>query len=222
MKFNVKGKYRFIQNGKVIYKGENLITLLGESFFLNRLINNEFEPITHISLGTGNIRPKKSDIELGNKTVEKRVNTSVDLNTKSVILKATFTAREILNTTEIGASNGNILISHDLFEKIGNDFLDNSTSDVDVEYMFELSTSSSRTDFEKATGYNNVYYVAEPSLVVGVLEKSTKSGYICVNSIAAVESTAGAYYYNISNNNLYVHTTTGNNPNIEELSIQTR
>ena len=210
MKFNVKGKYRFIQNGKVIYKGENLITLLGESFFLNRLINNEFEPITHISLGTGNIRPKKSDIELGNKTVEKRVNTSVDLNTKSVILKATFTAREILNTTEIGASNGNILISHDLF------------SDVDVEYMFELSTSSSRTDFEKATGYNNVYYVAEPSLVVGVLEKSTKSGYICVNSIAAVESTAGAYYYNISNNNLYVHTTTGNNPNIEELSIQTR
>ena len=40
---NIKGSYT-IQAGNKIIRGNNIITLLGESFFMNRAINNEFNP----------------------------------------------------------------------------------------------------------------------------------------------------------------------------------
>ena len=85
-KLHIKGHYRFMQNGKMLFENDNILTTLGESFFLNRAINNQFEPIQYIVLGTGSIRPKKSDVSLGNMTVKKRVATSVDLKNKKIIL----------------------------------------------------------------------------------------------------------------------------------------
>ena len=222
MNTKLTGRYRFKQNGKVILVGENLITLLGESFFMNRAVNQHFNPIQYILLGTSSARPKKSDISLGNLTVKKQVVSSVDLNTKKILLNATFEASEVLGTCEIGVSNGDVLISHDTFEKIDSTLLDDSIGDVEVEYSFELTTGSMRKDFNKVVDKDYTYWIAEPSLVVGVTEKDTDSGYRCVGSIDLVESTIGSYYYSIATKNLYIHTTRNSNPNLENIIIETK
>ena len=216
------GSYIFKQNDKIILKGNNLITLLGESFFMNRAVNQHFEPIRYILLGSSSARPKKSDINLGNLTVKKQVESSVDLTNKKIILQATFEASEVLGTCEIGVANDDILISHDIYEKMTSSFLEDSIGTVDVEYTFELTTGSIRKDFNKVVDKDNTYWIAEPSLVVGVTEKDTNCGLRCVNSIDEVESTIGSYYYSFSTKNLYIHTSRNSNPNLENIIIETK
>ena len=218
----IKGHYCFKQDGEIVLEGDNLITLLGESFFLNRAINNQFEPIQYIVLGTGSTRPKKTDIELSYLTAKKKVSTSVDLNSKQIILNATFEANEVINTSEIGVSNDDVLISHDIFNRIGADFLNNSIGKVDVEYTFKLTTGAVRKDFIKSENYDYVYWIAEPTQVVGVSEEDTQSGYKNVGSIADVETNAASYYYSRDTKNLYIHTSNNNNPNLMNIIIETK
>ena len=218
---NIKGHYT-IKCGEKIIRGNNLITLLGESFFMNRAVNQHFEPIQYIVLGTSNARPRKSDVSLGNLTVKKQVVSSVDLINKKIILEATFEAGEVLGTCEIGVANDEVLISHDIYEKMSNTFLEDSIGDVDVTYTFEVTTGSIRKDFSKVADKDYTYWIAEPSLVVGVSEKDTNCGLRYVNSIEEVESTIGSYYYSISTKNLYIHTTRNSNPNLENIIIETK
>lgn len=218
----LRGSYVFKQNNKVILKGNNLITLLGESFFMNRAVNQHFEPIKYILLGSSNARPKKTDVSLGNLTVKKQVNSSVDLTNKKIILEATFEAGEVLGTCEIGVSNDEILISHDIYEKMTSTFLEDSIGEVDVTYTFELTTGSIRKDFNKVVDKDYTYWIAEPSLVVGVSEKDTNCGLRVVSSINDVESTVGSYYYSLETKNLYIHTTRNSNPNLENIIIETK
>lgn len=218
----IHGKYVFKQQDKIILEGNNLITLLGESFFMNRVVNQHFEPIKYIMLGSSNARPKKSDISLGNLTVKKQVTSSVDLINKKIILKATFEAGEVLGTCEIGVANDDILISHDIYEKMSSSFLEDSIGEVDVTYSFELTTGSIRKDFNKVADKDYTYWIAEPSLVVGVTEKDTNCGLRYVDSIDDVEDTVGSYYYSISTKNLYIHTTRSSNPNLENIIIETK
>ncbi|WP_042693414.1 hypothetical protein [Methanobrevibacter oralis] len=63
---NIKGTYNIsfkfqnmFLNEEFIVSGENIITLLGESFFLNRAINEYFSPIQYIVIGDGINKPKK-------------------------------------------------------------------------------------------------------------------------------------------------------------------
>jgi len=216
------GSYVFKQRDKIILKGNNIITLLGESFFMNRSVNQHFEPIQYIELGSSNARPKKSDMSLGNLTVKKQVTSSVDLLNKKIILEATFEAGEVLGTCEIGVANDDVLISHDIYEKMTSTFLEDSIGEVDVTYTFELTTGSIRKDFNKVADKNYTYWIAEPSLVVGVNEKDTNCGLRCVTSIEEVESTVGSYYYSIQTKNLYIHTTRNSNPNLENIIIETK
>lgn len=218
----LRGSYVFKQNGKILLEGNNLITLLGESFFMNRAVNQHFEPIKYILLGSSNARPKKTDVSLGNLTVKKQVTSSVDLTNKKIILEATFEAGEVLGTCEIGVANDDILISHDIYEKMTRTFLEDSIGEVDVTYTFELTTGSIRKDFNKVANKDYTYWIAEPSMVVGVTEKDTNSGLRVVSSIADVESNVGSYYYSIQTKNLYIHTTRNSNPNLENIIIETK
>ena len=218
----IHGSYVFKQQNNILLEGNNLITLLGESFFMNRAVNQHFEPIKYIMLGSSNSRPKKSDVSLGNLAVKKQVVSSVDLNNKKIILEATFEAGEVLGTCEIGVANDDILISHDIYEKMTSTFLEDSIGEVDVTYTFELTTGSIRKDFNKVADKNYTYWIAEPSLVVGVNEKDTNCGLRCVTSIEEVESTIGSYYYSIQTKNLYIHTTRNSNPNLENIIIETK
>lgn len=216
------GSYVFKQKDKILLKGNNLITLLGESFFMNRAVNQHFEPIKYILLGSSNTRPKKTDVSLGNLTVKKQVTSSVDLTNKKIILEATFEAGEVLGTCEIGVANDDILISHDIYEKMTSTFLEDSIGEVDVTYTFELTTGSIRKDFNKVADKDYTYWIAEPSMVVGVTEKDTNSGLRVVSSIEDVESNVGSYYYSIQTKNLYIHTTRNSNPNLENIIIETK
>ena len=218
----IHGRYVFKQQDKIILEGNNLITLFGESFFMNRAVNQHFEPIKYIMLGSSNARPKKSDISLGNLTVKKQVTSSVDLSNKKIILEATFEASEVLGTCEIGVANDDILISHDIYEKMSSSFLKDSIGEVDVTYSFELTTGSIRKDFNKVADKDYTYWIAEPSLVVGVTEKDTNCGLRYVDSIDDVEATVGSYYYSISTKNLYIHTTRNSDPNLENIIIETK
>lgn len=218
----LRGSYVFKQNGKILLEGNNLITLLGESFFMNRAVNQHFEPIKYILLGSSNARPKKTDVSLGNLTVKKQVTSSVDLTNKKIILEATFEAGEVLGTCEIGVANDDILISHDIYEKMTSTFLEDSIGEVDVTYTFELTTGSIRKDFNKVADKDYTYWIAEPSMVVGVTEKDTNSGLRVVSSINDVESNVGSYYYSIQTKNLYIHTTRNSNPNLENIIIETK
>ena len=221
---DVKGKYvisiplqTMFLNTKIEICGENLITLQGESFFMNRWINNEFEPIKYIVLGKSTARPLKTDTKLGQETVRKECSGKADLNLGKLNLNTKVTASEILNTSEIGVANDDVLISHDIYRKISPTFLGDSTSSVNINYSFSLITGSIRKDWKIS---DDAYYVYEPNLVVGVVEYSSGSGY---NQVATREElTEGSYFYNVSTRNVFIKTINNVHPEDIEIIVQTK
>ena len=207
-------------------KKHNLITLLGESFLMNRLINDRLQPIQYIALGKGTARPQKKDTRLGKQTIRKTCNTEVDLINKQLILSCDFEAKEILDTTEIGViTNDDILITHDLYETITSTILGNSTSSIHLEYNIIFTTGGIRSQWKTSTTQNNILYTYEPNKVVNVIEYNTNSGYVKVNSLNDLKTTKGAYYYDIASKNLYIRTTknnTLNNISDMEIIVQTK
>lgn len=224
---NIKGSY-VIRIGDNIIKRNNIITLLGESFFLNRAINNEFNPIKYIVLGNSSVQAKKYDISLGNETVRKRCVSEVNLETKQIILSCSCTASEILGATEIGVANDEILMSHDIFETIDDSFITNDIDSVEITYTFDLNTASQRSNWKYYTEgdvgntKNNIYYTVEENNVVGVTEEDTSSGYRGLSSLSSLRNTTGAYFYDINTNTLFIRTTKNDDPNNYKILINTR
>ena len=223
---NLIGSYKIIANGEVILENHNIVTLMGESFFLHRAVNNEFNPIKYILLGNSSIRANKNDLTLGNETVRKLCTKKVDLDSKQIILNCNCSVTEIENTSEIGVANDKILISHDIYE-LQENLLDPSLESVDIEYIFQLTTLTDRTDWKYAASLddgninNNIYYIYEDSNVTGVFEKNTHSGYHKLKTKEALKENCGAYFYDIDSKTLYVRTTTDDNPKEHEILIQT-
>lgn len=221
---NIKGHYT-IKCGEKIIRGNNLITLLGESFFMNRSVNNEFEPIQYIVLGTSSIKATKSDVNLGNETVRKKCVSEVNLNAKQIILYCSCTASEILGISEIGVANNEILISHDVFEAINEEFITDNIDSVEINYTFDLQSASQRTGWQYYTEgddeeVNNIYYIVEETTVTGVTEKDSNSGYRSVNSIDSLKLYTGAYYYDDITDTLFIRTTKNDDPNGYKILIQ--
>ena len=214
---NINGSY-IIRSGSKIIRGNNIITLLGESFFMNRAINNEFNPIKYLVFGNSSIKAKKTDTTLGNETVRKRCVCEVNLETKQIKLYCSCSASEILGTSEIGVANEDILISHDIYKEIDNEFITTIDS-VEVIYTFDFSTSATKNDWKYYTNgdegntKNNIYYTTEENTVVGVTEENTMSGYKAVSSIKSLKSITGAYFYDVATNTLFIRTTKNDNPN---------
>ena len=221
---NVKGKYvicipfqTMFLNEKLCIRGENLITLQGESFFMNRWINNEFEPIKYIVLGKATSRPLKTDTKLGQESVRKECSGKADINTGKLNLTTTVSASEILNTTEIGVANDEVLISHDIYEKISPTLLGDITSSITITYSFILVTGGLRSDWKPS---GNSYYVYEPNNVVGVMELVSGSGYKQVAT--REELIPGSYYYDINTRNVFVRTLRDVHPNNVQIVVQTK
>ena len=225
---NIKGSY-IIKAGDKTYQSNNLITLLGESFFLNRAVNNLFDPIEYIVFGDSNVKAKKGDIALGNETTRKKCVSQVDLDKKQILLSCSCTAEEIINTSEIGTHNGKILISHDTYE-LEDDFISPTVDSVEVSYMFQFISSSVISDWAHYSSIDtqsdnyNVYYATIENLVIGVTEENTGSGYHQVETINSLKTATGAYYYDEATKTLYIRTTRNNDPNNDnyEITVQTR
>ena len=224
---NIKGSY-ILRAGDKTYKSDNLITLLGESFFLNRAVNNLLEPIGYIVFGDSSVKAKKSDIALGNETTRKKCASQVDIERKQILLTCSCTADEIINTSEIGVHNGNVLISHDTYE-LDDDFISPTVDSIEVSYLFQFISSSVISNLEHYTSVDtesdqyNIYYATIENLVIGVSEENTNSGYRAVDNINSLKTLTGAYYYNQNTKTLYIRTTKNNNPNYDnyEISVQT-
>ena len=206
---------------KIEIRKHNLITLLGESFLMNRLIGDKLQPIQYIALGKGTARPQKKDTRLGKQTIKKTCNTTVDLENKELILSCDFEAAEIKDTTEIGIiTNDNILVTHDLYESITSAILGNSTSSIHLDYILLFSTGGIRSNWKTSTTADNILYTYEPNRVTSVLENNTGSGYTKVNALTDLLTKNGAYYYDISSKNLYIRTTRNDTLNtISEMEI---
>lgn len=219
---NIKGEYTFTQGDRTLLHGENLITLIGESFFMNRWINDEFTPITKILLGKGTARPRKTDTQLSKLSISKDVKPTVDLTNKRLTLTVDLTATEVLNTTEIGVSNGEILISHDIYEKISEEMLqDDTTSMIHLTYNFNLTTGGLRSNWVPTKDDNSIYYIYEPATVTGVVEVSSGNGYVRRASIDELKDNEGTYYYSTGSKNLYINPLTSD-VNDDEIIVQTK
>lgn len=227
---NIKGRYKFtiiLHDGtERIINGTNLITFLGGSFFLNRAINDEHSTMKYLCLGNGTNPASVNDKSLGNETTRKECVKTVDADNHKIILTANFTPSQLLGTTEIGVANDDILISHDIYEKITNSTLEGNIGEIEVEYTFELSTSSIRSNWTKKTDteYNpyNVYYIDEPNNVVTVTEENNNYGYRRVNKLNSLKSITGAYYYDSTLKKLYIRDSTGGNPNNNIILVQNK
>lgn len=224
---NIKGIYEFeipIQgmfiNQTIKIKGQNLITFLGESFFINRWINDEFNPIEYIALGNGSKLPQKKDVGLTNETVRKKCTKKVNLKEKTLDLSCQFSATEAINTCEIGVVSGETLISHDVYEKIDETILGNTTSLINLTYSFVLETGGFRNRWEESTKYTGAYYLTEPNEVIGVINASNKLGF--EKKIAPESLTDNSFYYDSTSQTLYVKTSNNSKPTTNQLIIQTR
>ena len=207
---DIEGVYTFkipIQtmflNVELKITGHNIITLFGESFFLNRCINDAFNPISYIVLGNGSNSPTKDDVTLGNETCRKRCDCEANLNNKQLVLTAKFKAKEVRGTSEIGVANDKILISHDTYQKFNSESLVGFVGDINVEYIFQFRTGSQKSEFKDASVGNNIYYIPEENPVFGVVENGV-SGYRRVNSLQELSRVNGGYYYDFDSKNLYI------------------
>ena len=221
---DVKGSYKIsipIQtmflNSYLVIKGNNLITTQGDSFFMNRWINNEFDVIKYILLGKATDRPLKTNKKLGKETVRKLCNGKANPKTKKICLSCDVTASEILDTCEIGVANDEILISRDIYEKISSTFLGDTTSSVHIDYCFTLVTGSLRKNWKQS---GDMYYVYEPNVVVGVSELDGGSGY---NQVKRKQDLVnGSYYYDINSRYVFVKCIGGVAPEDVDLIVQTK
>lgn len=229
MNFNVKGAYTIcipfqsmFLNTCICIHNENIITLLGEAFFLTRMINDESKPISHIVLGAAQNKPRKHDVSLGNETIRKKCAKKVDIETKKIILTASFPVKDIYGASEIGVSNGDLLISHDVFEKLDDNILTPTAGDIEVEYTFNLSTGNYKTGWLLAENTDNlVYYVVEPNNVSMIFEENGM-GYKRVNTKLQVMNNPGSYYYDSTLKNLYIRTIDDSHPDSHEIIVQTK
>lgn len=222
----ITGSYKIKQGNKIIIEKGNLITSMGESFFMNRIVNSELDPLAYIVLGTSPFRVKKSDVALGNETVRKKAVVEIDWNKKQILLYCSCTLSEILNTTEIGTTNGNILVSHDSYSKITPLDIDENIDSFEITYIFEFKTASIKKGWtyyspgDVGGVQKHIYYLVEENNVILVTDE-LKNGYHCVKSIAELQNKQGAYYYDIFTKNLYVRTINNESPNNLKVSITT-
>jgi len=222
----VKGSYTIKTNtGKILVQRNNLITYMGELFFMNRAVNNEFDPISYILLGNSPFRVAKSDMSLGNETFKKKAIVEVDGNQMQIRLTCSCTLSEIINTCEIGTSNGTVLISHDSYNKITSEDVGDNVDSVEITYIFDFSTSATRSGWlyysqadTQSTQYN-IYYIVEESNVTAVSDDT--NGYHIVDSLESLKSSMGAFYYDNFSKNLYVRTINGDDPNNLSINITT-
>lgn len=213
--------YGMFLNKTIQITRKNLITLLGESFFLNRAISDDFKPITFICLGNSSNIPRKKDLKLGNETIRKKCVKTIDFDSRRIKLSASFQANEIMGTKEIGIHNGDILITHDVYNNIDT-LLTPTTGEITIDYYVELSSGGIRNaEWTLVSGKNYTYYLVEPNNVSGVIENNTGTGYQRVRSIDGVEETKSSYYYDNTTKNLYIHTSKNRSPSNEEIIVLT-
>jgi hypothetical protein len=166
------------------------------------------KPITYMALGKGTNTPSRQDLKLGKETIRKLVDYTVDIENNVLIFEANFTAKEILNTTEIGIfSDDEVLVSRDVYETVTDDILEDTTSSVNMSYQIHFDTAGIHKQWATSTTADDILYRFESNPVIGVREINTDTGYIRVNSLEGLDDLGKAgYFYDVISRNLYIKT----------------
>lgn len=185
-----------------------MITTLGRSLLMNRSVNDIMKPVRYMALGKGTNNPSRQDLKLGKETVRKAVDYNIDIDNNMIVFKATFTAAEVLNTTEIGLFNEeDILVSRDVYQTITDEILEDTTSSINMEYNVHFDTGAVHSKWQTSTLASDILYKYETNPVIGVRELNTNTGYIRANSLQEMQGMAKArYFYDVTTKNLYIKT----------------
>lgn len=185
-----------------------MITTIGRSLLMNRSVNDIMKPVRYMALGKGTNNPSKQDLKLGKETVRKEVDYDIDIDNNMIVFKATFTAAEVLNTTEIGLFNEeDILVSRDVYQTITDEILEDTTSSINMEYNMHFDTGAVHSKWQTSTLSSDILYKYETNTVIGVREVNTNTGYIRANSLQEMQGMAKArYFYDVTTKNLYIKT----------------
>lgn len=202
----IKGKYKITINCKdyeIVRYGENLITLLGQSYFLNRWKDNTLEPIGRLCFGKSSRAPDKQDQDLGNQTYQVQPKMSVNLLENSLNMSATLNPEQLIGVCEIGVKTGDdLLISRDVFKPFTADILGASSS-INIDYQYVIETGDVHSDWTPYTQKQGVYYTSTKNIVTGVSDENG-NGYIKKDSIDELTQ-AGTYYYSNTAQKVYIN-----------------
>lgn len=214
MKMNIQGTYTinipittmFLNKTLTLHR-HNIITEFGESFFLHRAIDNQFEPIQNILLGNGTTTPRRTNTKLTNQRYSKKPVCTIDNKNKQIKLTANFTITQLLETTEIGVSTYNqskkeVLISHDVFQQLDTSVFTGISGDVTIEYIYQFTTTYQKNNWTLYDENNMIYYTGEENRVITVFENNI--GYREVSEIGSIGNTPGVFYYDNLNKILYI------------------
>ena len=185
-----------------------MITTLGRSLLMNRAVNDIMTPITYLALGKGTNNPSRQDLKLGKETIRKLTDYTVDIENNVLIFEASFTAKEVLNTTEIGLfTEDDVLVSRDVYDTVTDDILEDTTSAINMEYRIHFDTAGVHKKWSTSTTANDILYRFENNPVIGVREINTDTGYLKVDSLEDLDDLSKAgYFYDVVSRNLYVKT----------------
>jgi hypothetical protein len=185
-----------------------MITTLGRSLLMNRVVNDRMKAITYIALGKGTNTPSRQDLKLGKETIRKLVDYTVDIENNVLIFEASFTAKEILNTTEIGIfTDDEVLVSRDVYETVTDNILEDTTSSININYRIYFNTGATHSKWLTSTTSDDILYRFENNPVISVREINTDTGYLRVDSLEDLNDLAKAgYFYDVISRNLYIKT----------------
>lgn len=217
----VKGSYNITVEYQTMHKdyravlhGDNLITFLGASFFMNRWKDDKIPPISDIVIGDSDRSPQKTDEAIGNQLIILKPTIRVDLEQMALVMTCNVDPNRIIGACEIGVRNGDgTLLSHDAFPILTEEILGASTN-ISLEYQFALETAHTIPSW---TPYSpNVYYTQVDTLVNGVYDKYG-NGYSKAENIDAVDS-AFKYYYSAFNHRVYIYNS--GDPDDDKITIK--
>ena len=222
---NIHGEYFFeiqFQNMFLNYKVKrkkykNIITNNGRKFILNGLYDDNYK-FYSIANGTGTNKPSKTDVTLENKVFE---NTGIHYNRidNTLELKTETQGYNIKNTTEIGvyylSDDGTQLVSRNIHNPL--ELPDNSY--VTIKYYYVLSTAESIPEWTLVTGKTATYVTELDYIPQFIVETDTKNGYHNLDEITDIDSLVASYYYDSTENLLYVHCSDSQSPSTHEILI---
>lgn len=205
---SLKGEYNIINydTGEVYYESSNIITNTGVKALLDNFINNKstYGILSYILFGTGTSSPSLSDTELNiADSSTKTFISSPTVDGYTIIFTSTLNSEQINNHTELGVyTTNNYLVSRDTFTALSIPY----GSTVKINYVYSICVDHIQKEWE-ADDTSNIYKIREVNAVKEVYEDYNNiiTPYVDKTSKDLVSANSGSYWYDSTNNMLYVN-----------------
>lgn len=215
-KTNILGVYSFNINISTMFNeykmkvtNHNLITNVGERYFLERWVSNNSDVINRIGLVQEDTVALKTDTELPDNTNLKEID-SYHIEPSKLILKLELVGSELDGVNGIGVlTKDNKLISHDTSFSINVP----PNSIVNVDYQYILTDGAYINEWILYDSDENIYKYESNLPVKYIVEEDTNIGYSLSEN--KTNLTENSYCVEEENNKyiIYIKTSDNLNPN---------